>query len=176
MYTNRPTSIKELFQSMTPINMEIIQGIVTSVSPLEITAVNDNKLILNENTVIVPWYLTDYTTKCDIELRDGEIKSHTYKDGEHPHGTSGEHPHGASGTHGGHLGGEGVHSHPSSEGSHSHPSSEGAHINWLEDFNIYRATIRHYNALKVGEVVYILSFNHGKRYFVLDRECDYYEW
>ena len=103
--------------------------------------------------------LTDYTTKCDIELRSGTIRSNTHKDGEHPHGTSGGH--------GGYCGGDGL---------HSHPSSEGAHVNWLEDFNIYRATIRHYNALKVGEIVIIISFNHGKKYYVLDREVDYYEW
>lgn len=32
-----------------------------------------------------------------------------------------------------------------------------------------RKPIRVHNALKVGEVVHVLSFNHGKQYYVLDR-------
>ena len=143
MDINQATSIKELIQGMAPKNMEIIRGIVTQITPLEIVAENDDKLVLNANTAVVPWYLTDYTTKCDIELRGGKINSHTYVDGEHTHPV---------------------------------PTGGGAHRNWLEDFNVYRATIRHYNALKVGETVFILSFNHGKKYFVLDREVDYFEW
>ena len=33
------------------------------------------------------------------------------------------------------------------------------------------ATIKIYNALKVGETVFILSFNKGKKYYILDREA-----
>jgi hypothetical protein len=29
-----------------------------------------------------------------------------------------------------------------------------------------------YNALKVGETVFILSFNQGKKYYILDREVE----
>lgn len=32
-------------------------------------------------------------------------------------------------------------------------------------------TMTVYNALQEGDKVYILSFNHGKKYFVLDREA-----
>lgn len=32
-----------------------------------------------------------------------------------------------------------------------------------------RKAIRVHNALKVGEKVHVLSFNHGKQYYVLDR-------
>ena len=139
MDINQPTSIKELIQGIIPKDLDIIRGRVTQTGPIRIQAVNDDKLILNENTLIVPWYLTDYTTRCDIELRQGTINSHTFVDG--------------------------AHSHPITDG--------GAHRNWLEDFNIYKATIKHYNALKVGEIVFMISFNHGKKYFVLDREVDY---
>lgn len=32
-------------------------------------------------------------------------------------------------------------------------------------------TMTVYNGLKIGEVVYILSFNHGKKYYIMDREA-----
>lgn len=32
-----------------------------------------------------------------------------------------------------------------------------------------RKAIRVHNALKVGDVVHVLAFNHGKQYYVLDR-------
>ena len=147
-----PTSLKECIQSMTPNQLEIISGKVTQVSPLRIQAVNDEKLILNENTAIVPRHLTDCTIKIDIELDGGSIYSNTLMDGTHPHGPSGGHPQ------------------YSGSGIHSHPASEGAHINWLQTFNIYGATIKNYNALRVGDRVSILCFNHGKKYYVLDRE------
>ena len=50
---------------------------------------------------------------------------------------------GTSGSHGGHNSGNGAHGH--------------------------NASITIYNALKVGETVHLLSFNHGKQYYVLDR-------
>ena len=140
---NEPTSLKEIIQSLAPSQIEIIRGRVTQVAPLRIQIINDDKLILNENTAIVPWYLTDYTTRCDIELRAGTINSQTHQDGAHAH--------------------PGV-------------ATAGAHVNTLDTFNIYSATIRQYNGLKVGEMVFILSFNHGKKYFVLDREVDYDAW
>lgn len=40
----------------------------------------------------------------------------------------------------------------------------------LESFNIHKAALKIYNALKPGETVYLLSFNEGKKYYVLDRE------
>ena len=170
MSMQEETSIKEILKNMVPEAMEIVQGKVISSSPLLIQVVNDEKLVLNENTICLPRHLCDHTIKIDIELSGGSIYSHTFTDGQHPHGQSGEHPHGTSGEHAGHEGGDGAHSHPSAEGTHGHPDSEGAHVNWLQDFNIYGATIKLYNALKYGETVYMLSFNHGKKYYVLDRE------
>ena len=149
---NTPTSLKEIFQNMVPTQVEIISGRVTQINPLLIQAVNDEKLILNENTVIVPRHLTDHTIQCDIALGEGSIDSQTHFDGAHPHGSSGGH------------------SQFSGDGVHSHPASEGAHVNRLRTFNIYGAAITNYNALKVGDRVTLLSFNHGKKYYVLDRE------
>jgi hypothetical protein len=58
------------------------------------------------------------------------------------------------------------------DGEHSQPDAGygGAHVNHLQTFNIWNAVIKVHNALKVGEVVYILSFNQGKKYYILDRE------
>lgn len=56
------------------------------------------------------------------------------------------------------------------DGAHGgHTGGSGTHINHLDTFNLYRGTLKVYNALKKGEKVYVLSLNHGKRYYVLDR-------
>lgn len=47
---------------------------------------------------------------------------------------------------------------------------DSAHTHMLETYNIYKATMKVYNGLKAGETVYILSFNNGKKYYILDRE------
>lgn len=147
------TSLKALFQSMTPESMSVVRGEVISASPLKIQIINDEKMVLHENIICLPRHLTDYSTKCDIVLGEGSVNSQTQLGGAHPHGSSG--------THSGHTGGD---------GAHSHPSSEGAHTHTLETFNVYGASIKIYNALKVGEIVFILSFNQGKKYYILDRE------
>ena len=59
------TSLKQLFQGMIPVGSTILQGTVTKDDPLEITAVNDSKLIISGNQLVVPWHLTDYTTHAD---------------------------------------------------------------------------------------------------------------
>ena len=155
-FNEQSTSIKEAFQGLVPDAPAVIQGTVIEVGPLKIQAVNDAKLLLPEPILIIPFHLRDYKTKIDIEwdakYGTAGIDSETKKDGEHPHGSSGQH--------GGHSGGD---------GSHGHPDSEGAHINWLRTYNIYGATMTVYNALKIGELVHLLSFNNGKKYYVLDR-------
>lgn len=58
------------------------------------------------------------------------------------------------------------------DGAHGgHVGGDGKHRNALETFNIFGASMTVYNGLKVGDVVYILSFNHGKKYYILDREA-----
>lgn len=87
------TSIKQLFQSMIPQDDEFLRGTVIQVNPLKIQMDGDDKLIINERITIVPWHLTDYTTRATYEKADGVLDSQTYKDGEH----------------GGHVGGDGTH-------------------------------------------------------------------
>ncbi len=144
---NEWKSIKELLQGMIPKDTEIMQGTVISTSPLKIQMANDEKLIINERITVVPWHLTDYTTKIDIEKRDGTIDSLTHVDGEHHHMYPASPPHG--------------------------PTTETKHQHALETYNIYKATIKVYNALKLGDLVYVLSMNNGKLYYVLDRVCDW---
>lgn len=51
------------------------------------------------------------------------------------------------------------------KGSVNGPANDGSR---LTDFT-FSGSITVYNALKVGEKVHVLSFNHGKQYYVLDR-------
>jgi len=91
------TSLKQMFQGMIPKDVELLQGTVAKIGPLKIQMSGDEKLFITERITIVPWHLTDYTTKL----------------------------------------------------------------------NGSPATVS--NALKVGETVHVLSINHGKLYYVLDR-------
>lgn len=117
------TSLKQLFQGMAGKDVEVLQGIVKSTSPLKIQVVNDDKLTIGQNITYVPWHLTDYSTEVTIHWQT-----------ENRSGGSGD----------------------AAFASHSH-AIEG------------RKAITIHNALKVGEKVHLLSFNHGKQYFVLDR-------
>uniref|UniRef100_A0AAU8AX28 DUF2577 domain-containing protein n=1 Tax=Dulem virus 37 TaxID=3145755 RepID=A0AAU8AX28_9CAUD len=148
------TSIKQLIQGMTGDGVEVIQGTVKSVNPLKIQIVNDNKLTISSAITYIPRHLTDYTTTVDIVQGTGSLNSGTAKDGSHTHAYSGETD----------SGGDPAHTH-----SYNGTTQGSAHSHALSSFNIYKATMTVYNALKVGETVHILSFNHGKQYYVLDR-------
>lgn len=87
------TSIKQLFQSLVPKDLELLQGTVIAASPLKIQIANDEKLILNERITIVPRHLTDYKATATLAKSDGSLDSQTFQDGEH----------------GGHLAGTGAH-------------------------------------------------------------------
>lgn len=117
------TSLKQLFQGMAGKDVEVLQGIVKSTSPLKIQVVNDDKLTIGQNITYVPRHLTDYSMEVTIHWQT-----------ENSSGGSGD----------------------AAFASHSH-AIEG------------RKAITIHNALKVGEKVHLLSFNHGKQYFVLDR-------
>ena len=114
----------------------VIEAKVIGVNPLKVQATNDDKLILNAGSLVVPWHLTDYTTKVTYRLDKGTLDSETYNDGAH----------------GGHVGGD------------------GTHVNHLKTFNLYKGTMTVYNALKVGDMIYLLRYNDGKKYFILDRK------
>ena len=126
MEVNELTSIKSMFQSMIPDSTGVVLGKVLSASPLKIQVVNDDKLILNENLVIIPKHLSDYETECDLTLDKGRLDGKTKKVPPGPYE--------------------------------------------LETFNIYNAALKIHNALKPGDMIYLLSFNEGKKYYVLDRE------
>ena len=116
--------------------------------------VNDEKLTLNASILIVPKHLSDYTATVDIMQEKGSVNSKTATDGGHMHKYNGntendgepDHNHGYTGT-----------------------TEETKHSHILASFNICKATMTVCNALKVGEKVHLLSFDNGKKYYVLDR-------
>ncbi len=57
---------------------------------------------------------------------------------------------------------------PAYSGSHTH-TNEGAHTHHLVTFSLSNGRITLFNALKVGDIVYMLPVNKGKKYFILDR-------
>lgn len=127
------TSLKQLFQSMVPGGPELMEGTVIQTRPLKIQVTNDEKLIINERVTIVPWHLTDYTTRATYRKADGTLDSWTKNDG-----------------------------------SHDDPIG-GIHVHYGENFNLYKGIIIVHNALRKGDKLHILSLNHGKLYYVLDR-------
>jgi len=150
--TNDPggqTSLKGLFQGLVPDPCGILQGTVISASPLQIQAVNDEKLILPATVLIVPRHLTNYSATVDISVGRGTLSSVTDNKGTHEH---------SGGEHGGHDSGNGSHDHNGGEHSHA-----------LSTFSISGGSMTVYNALKSGEKVHLLSLNNGKKYYVLDR-------
>lgn len=122
------TSLKQMFQNMCPEGPSVIEGSVTSASPLKITLANDSKMVLTENSLIIPRHLTNYKTA----ISGGNIQNYYY------------------------VG--------SGENASTAPVSP-SHVHALGKINV---TV--YNALAVGETVYLLSFNNGKQYYVLDRK------
>lgn len=61
------TSIKQAIQEMANQSAAtVIQGTVTSISPLKIQIDNDSKLVISARIAIIPIHLTDYETKIDI--------------------------------------------------------------------------------------------------------------
>lgn len=146
-----PQSIKELFrQMMSTGDGNIIEAKVISASPLKVQATNDDKLVLTAASLVVPRHLTNYSTTATFSLGKGGISSVTEGDGKHEH---------TGGSHSGHVG---------SDGSHSH-SGDGTHGHYLVTFALEGGTITVYNALKEGEIVYLLPFNEEKKYYILDR-------
>lgn len=78
----RPNSLKEAFQGMIPDSSELIRGIVVSISPLQIKAENDEKLVLSD-TLRIPRHLTNYTVTVSIPV-SGEHSQYS-GNGAHSH-------------------------------------------------------------------------------------------
>ncbi|MGN1085404.1 MAG: DUF2577 family protein [Porcipelethomonas sp.] len=58
----KETSIKAIIQKLMPKQNEIIVGRIISENPLKVQAENDEKLVLNKNSLIVPARLSDIGT------------------------------------------------------------------------------------------------------------------
>lgn len=87
------TSLKQLLQGMNPPDIELLQGTVIQEKPLKIQIEGDDKLIINERITVVPWHLTDYTTKATYRKMDGTLDSRTKNDGSHADPVGGTHVH-----------------------------------------------------------------------------------
>ena len=151
MDNQNPTGLKELIQSLAPEAPGVIEGTVTSASPLQVTLANDSKMVLGKNSLIVPRHLTDYMVEVDVKKSAGALDSKTTKDG-------GEHEH----DDGGHDG------HESGDGKHTHDG--GKHVHSVSTFSLTGGMLHVYNSLKQGDTVYLLHFNGGKKYYILDRK------
>lgn len=61
------------------------------------------------------------------------------------------------------------------DGGHQHVDSRGGstttvkHKHYVEKLNAYKMTLKVYNHLQKDDLVYLLSINNGKLYYVLDR-------
>lgn len=146
------TSLKQMIQELNKNGNEILLGIVKSINPLKIQIINDEKLIIGANNTYIPKHLTNYITTVDIV--NGSVDGSTVKDGDHKHTYSGNTE----------TAGDSEHSH-----KYNGETQPSKHSHTISALNITGATMTVYNALKVGESVHIISFNHGKQYYVLDR-------
>lgn len=140
------TSLKQLFQGMIKDDVEVLQGIVKSVNPLKIQIEGDEKLTIGENITYIPRHLTDYKTKLSFD--DPAIRNNIHVGHRVPesHATLIEYP--------------------------DTPVETSKKVILKGEISFDEKTkhkITVYNALKVGEEVYILGFNRGKQYYVLDR-------
>lgn len=133
------TSLKQMIQGMLPDGAGVVEGTVTKASPLEITLTNDAKMILTANSLIVPEHLTDHEIGADIMTAGGSLNALTGAESE--------------------------------KGEHEHPGvgKSGGHVHGLKGFQLTGGKIILHTGLKEGEIVYLLSYNNGKKYYVLDR-------
>lgn len=169
MDPEQATSFKQLFMSMLPNDGGIVVGTVTSESPLTIKIENDEKLEISGSALLVPRNLTDYQTRIDISLAGGKIDSNTHIGGAHGHGF--DLLDSRSGKVSGIIGCpyEGTKDQPEGDYHKVESSKASAHIHSLQTFVIEGALMTVYNALKVGESVYLFRFNNGKSYIALER-------
>lgn len=155
------TSIKQLIQSLVPDGPTVVEGTVTSESPLSITLKNDTKMVLSANSLVVPRYLTDHQVEVDLRKASGILDSETstilMDGGLHTHGGASKDA--DKGEHDGHTTGTGEHEH-----------TGGRHQHKLATFDLEVGVLFIYNGLKKGESVLLLQFDNAKRYFVLDRK------
>ena len=134
-----PESVKQLIQQM----MSSPDGAVIEA---KVIGVGPLKVQATNDAKLI----LDYTTTATFTLGKGSINAVTEGDGRHNH---------TGGTHGGHVGGDGSHEH----------GPDGEHNHHLVTYTLTGGTITVFNALRVGDVVYLLPYNGGKQYYILDR-------
>ena len=69
------TSMKELLQQINGEKTSVVQGIVTSASPLKVALVNDTTINIPSDLLIVPEHLTKRTKQVKIIEVNGETES-----------------------------------------------------------------------------------------------------
>ena len=153
------TSLKQLIQGMTDSGIEVLQGIVKSASPLKIQMVNDEKLIIGPNITYIPRHLTDYKT----EISGPNIQEYYYT------GSGTESSTGSSTESSTWSSTESSTESSKESSTESSTESNTAPVAPPHVHALGRIQVTVHNALKAGEKVHVLSFNHGKQYFVLDR-------
>lgn len=136
------TSIKQIFQDMQVSNMEVVDGIVISASPLQIKLINNDKMILDKDITVIPMHLTDYKTKMTVIGASGSSLV----------GPTTE---------------ENAHSHSCPDGG---TSTVPDHKHDLVSLKIIETEVIIHNALKKDDVVVLLGYNNGKSYYILDRK------
>ena len=127
MEKQNSTGLKGIIQSLSPEAPGVIEGIVTSDSPIQITLANDAKMILGINSLVIPRHLTDHMVEVDLQKMAGSLESETLAAGA----------------------------------DHTHE---------LSTFSLMSGMLTIHNGLKKGDAVYLLQFNNGKKYYVLDRK------
>lgn len=63
-----PTSIKQFIQGMQVKDMELHEGVVVSPDPLQIKLVNNEKMVLDKDILVVPEHLTDHSIEVSLQV------------------------------------------------------------------------------------------------------------
>lgn len=153
---------------------DILQGTVLTANPLTVQI--SSKIILDEDFLIVPQHLTEYTVPITIDCEtDNAVGYHTHSVSIVSDSALGSHSHSYSTESG--TAGEKPHSHPVSGEtssvtlSHTHSvngstgSSGGSHSHKVKG----TINVIVHNALKVGDTVLLLRQDGGQNFIILDR-------
>lgn len=65
-------TLKQLFQGLIPEQVSVITAKVTSVNPLGVVSINNQKLQISAHSLIVPKRLKRYTQKMSFTIEDKE--------------------------------------------------------------------------------------------------------
>lgn len=137
------TSLKGILQMLAPEQISMLLGKVASADPLKVQTLNDDKLVIPKNLLVVPEWLTCHKYRAYIQTDAYEASSEPSNDEAHdkkidtpPFTCNVACPHAA---------------HPCA--AHQYKSE------WI--------IIQ--NHLEVDDIVILLSFGGGKKYYILDR-------